>query len=81
MRIQYGQQNGGSDCQVAFTPPGGTLTYDGTGYYFTGTGFSSLYPGLNAESLKAITNVNVDGNFWLLVNGTSTSTFCAMSTI
>jgi hypothetical protein len=81
IRVQYGQGSGGAACQVAFTPPGGTLTYDGTGYYFTGTGFSSLYPGLNAASLKAITNVNVDGNFWLLVNGTSTSTFCAMSTI
>jgi len=81
IRVQYGQGAGGADCQVSFTPPGGTRTYDGTGYYFTGTGFSSLYPGLSAASLKAITKVNVNGNFWLLVNGTSTSTFCAMSTI
>jgi len=85
IRVQYGQGAGGADCQVSFTPPGGTRTYDGTGYYFTGTGFSSQYPGLSAASLKAITKVNVNGNFWLLdvdsPYGLSTSTFCAMSTI
>jgi hypothetical protein len=80
IRIQYGRSTQGSDCQFSFIPPGGTRTYDGTGYYFTGTGFSSLYPALSVKSLKVITNVNLNSNFWILVNGISTSTIIPIPT-
>lgn len=34
IRIQYGEQGGGEQMIVRFTPPSGTETTNGTGYYF-----------------------------------------------
>ena len=34
IRLQYGQNYGGCDCQLSFQAPGAQRTYNGTGYYF-----------------------------------------------
>jgi uncharacterized repeat protein (TIGR02543 family) len=36
IRIQFGEYGGGDAISVYFTPPGGTTTYDGTGYFYSG---------------------------------------------
>lgn len=33
-RAQFGENGAGDDCQLSFTPPGGTRSYNGSGYYF-----------------------------------------------
>ena len=38
LRLQQGNSGGTGDCQFSFTPPGGSQTYDGTGYYFASSG-------------------------------------------
>ncbi|MEI6742122.1 MAG: Ig-like domain-containing protein [bacterium] len=40
IRIQFGEAGGGDVMNVYFTPPGGSATYNGTGYYFTGGGLT-----------------------------------------
>jgi uncharacterized protein YjdB len=40
IRIQFGEAGGGDVMSVYFTPPGGSATYNGTGYYFTGGGLT-----------------------------------------
>jgi uncharacterized repeat protein (TIGR02543 family) len=40
IRIQFGEYTGGDAISVYFTPPGGTTTYDGTGYFFSGGGLT-----------------------------------------
>jgi alpha-tubulin suppressor-like RCC1 family protein len=40
IRIQFGEAGGGDVMSVNFTPPGGSQTYNGTGYYFTGGGLT-----------------------------------------
>ena len=40
IRIQFGEYTGGDSMSVYFTPPGGTATYDGTGYFYSGGGLT-----------------------------------------
>ena len=40
IRIQFGEWGGGDIMSVYFTPPGGSATYNGTGYFFSGGGLS-----------------------------------------
>jgi alpha-tubulin suppressor-like RCC1 family protein len=40
IRIQFGESGGGDAMSVYFTPPGGTATYNGTGYFFSGGGLT-----------------------------------------
>lgn len=40
IRIQFGEAGGGDVMNVYFTPPGGSATYNGTGYYYTGGGLT-----------------------------------------
>ena len=40
IRIQFGEAGGGDAMSVYFTPPGGTATYNGTGYFYSGGGLS-----------------------------------------
>jgi hypothetical protein len=40
IRIQFGEYTGSDAISVYFTPPGGTATYDGTGYFFSGGGLT-----------------------------------------
>ena len=40
IRIQFGEYTGGDAISVYFTPPGGTATYDGNGYFFSGGGLT-----------------------------------------
>ena len=43
IRIQFGEAGGGDLMSVYFTPPGGSATYNGAGYYFTGDGLSKTF--------------------------------------
>ena len=40
IRIQFGEIGGGDVMSVYFTPPGGSATYNGTGYFYSGGGLS-----------------------------------------
>ena len=40
IRIQFGENWGGDAMSVYFTPPGGSATYDGTGYFYSGSGLT-----------------------------------------
>jgi len=40
IRIQFGEYGGGDSMSVYFTPPGGSATYDGTGYFYSGSGLT-----------------------------------------
>jgi uncharacterized protein YjdB len=40
IRIQFGEYGGGDSMSVYFTPPGGTATYNGTGYFYSGGGLT-----------------------------------------
>jgi len=40
IRVQFGEAGGGDLMNLYFTPPGGSDTYNGTGYYFTGGGLT-----------------------------------------
>ena len=40
IRIQFGEWGGGDSMSVYFTPPGGSATYDGTGYFYSGSGLT-----------------------------------------
>jgi len=79
IRIQYTQGTGGSDLQFSFTPPGGTQTYNGQGYFFSGTGLDSAFPQESAKIIKDLTNTNKDGVYYILVNGISTPVHCLMN--
>jgi hypothetical protein len=79
LRIQYTQGTGNNDLQFSFTPPGGTQTFNGQGYFFSGTGLNSAFPQENAKIIKDITNTNTDGIYYILVNGVSTPIYCLMN--
>jgi hypothetical protein len=40
IRVQFGEYTGGDAISVYFTPPGGSATYDGTGYFYSGGGLT-----------------------------------------
>ncbi len=40
IRIQFGEWGGGDLMSVYFTPPGGSATYNGTGYFYSGGGLT-----------------------------------------
>ena len=40
IRIQFGEAGGGDAMSVYFTPPGGSATYNGNGYFFSGGGLT-----------------------------------------
>ncbi len=40
IRIQFGEIGGGDVMSVYFTPPGGSATYNGNGYFYSGGGLS-----------------------------------------
>lgn len=78
IRIQFGENAGGDDISVSFTPPSGTRTYDGRGYYCTGIGISSAFPAIRAYHIKTLMSTSPDGVYWIVSNGTATQTYCLM---
>jgi hypothetical protein len=79
IRIHYTEVAGGDDLQFSFTPPGGTRTYNGQGYFFSGTGLDSAFPQESAKIIKDLTGTNKDGVYYILVNGISTPIHCLMN--
>jgi hypothetical protein len=79
IRIHFSEGGGGDDLQFSFTPPGGTRTYNGQGYYFSGTGLDSAFPQESAKIIKDLTGTNTDGVYYILVNGISTPIHCLMN--
>lgn len=79
IRIHYTENNGDNDIQFSFTPPGGTQTYNGQGYFFSGTGLDSAFPQESAKIIKDLTCTNKDGVYYILVNGISTPIHCLMN--
>ena len=79
IRIHYVEVAGGDDLTFSFTPPGGTQTYNGQGYFFSGTGLDSAFPQESAKIIKDLTSTNKDGVYYILVNGISTPIHCLMN--
>jgi hypothetical protein len=79
IRIHYTQKEGGQDLQFSFTPPNGTQTYNGQGYFFSGTGLDAAFPQESAKIIKDLTGINEDGVYYILVNGVSTPIYCLMN--
>jgi hypothetical protein len=63
----------------SFTPPGGTQTSNGQGFFFSGTGMDAAFPQESAKIIKDLTNTNKDGVYYILVNGISTPIHCLMN--
>lgn len=81
IRIQFGEAGGGDNIQVSFTPPGGSRTYNGAGYYFYGLGTNSAYAAQSARIIKSLTSTNVNAAYYIMLNGTSTLTYCLMDSV
>jgi hypothetical protein len=79
IRIHYTDNTSNNDLQFRFTPPGGTQTSNGQGYFFSGTGLDSAFPQESAKIIKDLTNTNKDGVYYILVNGISTPVHCLMN--
>jgi len=79
IRIHWTEGGGGDDLRFSFTPPGGIQTYNGQGFFFSGTGVDSAFPQENAKIIKDLTNTNKDGVYYILVNGISTPIHCLMN--
>jgi hypothetical protein len=78
IRIQFGQNEGVLGFNASFTPPGGTRTYDFSSNVFYGLGTYTSFPGLSARLIRSITSSDIDGVYYLNINGTSTATYCLM---
>jgi len=78
IRIQFGQNAGGYDCQFSFAGPSISRTYNFNGYVFYSLGNSSLFPAESAKMIKATSGATTDGVYYINVNGTSTATYCLM---
>jgi hypothetical protein len=81
IRIQY--TNGGvtGGLSLSFTPPGGSSTSNGDGYYFSSNGLNEAYPAESAKIIKDTTGVNDDGVYYILCNGVSTPIYCLMNDV
>ena len=79
IRIMYGQNVSGQAFSFSFTPPSGTRTYDGTGYYFSSNGQDAAFPAESAKVIKDLTKTNTDGVYYINCNGVSTPTYCLMN--
>jgi hypothetical protein len=81
IRIRHSQQTGFNDLQFYFTPPSGSESSDGAGYYFSSIGTNQAYPAESAKVIKDISQTNIDGVYYINVNGVSTATYCLMNDI
>jgi hypothetical protein len=79
VRIRWGETGGQDYFNLDFTPPGGTVTTDGAGYFFSSIGTNQAYPAESAKIIKDISSTNIDGVYYINVNGTSTATYCLMN--
>jgi hypothetical protein len=79
VRIRWGEGGGADYFNLDFTPPSGTVTTDGTGYFFSSIGTNQAYPGESAKIIKDISSTNIDGVYYINVNGVSTATYCLMN--
>jgi hypothetical protein len=79
IRIRFTELFGGDDCQFYFTPPGGSQTSNGQGYYFSSIGTNQAYPAESAKVIKDLTGTNTDGVYYINVNGVSTPIYCLMN--
>ena len=79
IRIQYGQNISGYDFTASFTGPNITRTYDCTGYVYYGIGSDALFPSNSARLARVVSSTNIDGIYYINVNGVSTPTYCLMN--
>ena len=79
IRIHWSESSVGDDLRFSFTPPGGIQTYNGQGFFFSGTGVDSAFPQESAKIIKDLTNTNTDGIYYILLNGISTPIHCLMN--
>jgi hypothetical protein len=80
IRIHYTKNTErNANLTFSFTPPGGTQTYNGQGFLFSGTGLDSAFPQESAKIIKDLTSTNKDGVYYILVNGISTPVHCLMN--
>ena len=80
-RMRWGEFTGIDYVSLSFTPPGGTQTFDGTGYFFSSIGTNQAFPAESAKIIKELSSTNIDGVYYINVNGVSTATHCLMNDI
>ena len=80
-RMRFQEYGGYDFTNLAFTPPNGTKSNNGTGYFFSSTGTNGAFPAESAKVIKDLTGTNMDGVYYINVNGTSVATYCLMSDI
>ncbi len=78
IRCQFGENFSGDNYTFSFAAPGIARTYNMTGYVFFPTGASSSFPAESARIIKTTAMLNTDGVYYIIVNGTSTATYCLM---
>ena len=78
IRCQFGENASGDNYTFSFAAPGIARTYNMTGYVFFPTGASSSFPAESARIIKTTAKLNTDGIYHIIVNGTSTATYCLM---
>lgn len=78
IRIQFGENAGGDNCQVGFSGPGITQTTNFSGYVYFGLGTYPAFPAPSARLIREISPTNIDRTFYINVNGTPTLTYCLM---
>ena len=79
IKISYGENSGGQLLSVSFVTPSGATITNGYGYYFSSIGTNSAYPAESARVIKDITGTNLDGVYYINVNGISSPTYCLMN--
>ena len=79
LRIVFSDSGGGYDCQFSFSGPSISSTSNFAGYAFFGLGTNSSYPANHARHIKAITNGNVDGQYYMNIKGSTVPIYCLMN--
>jgi hypothetical protein len=78
IRSQFGEGGGGDNFDLSFSAPGIGRTYNMNGYVFYPLGTTAAFPAESARILKTTSKTNVDGVYYINVNGTGTATYCLM---
>jgi hypothetical protein len=79
IRIIFGERGGAEEIYFTFTPPGGTALRNLSGMVFSSIGMNADFPAESAKVIKAISNTNEDGMYYINCNGVSTPTYCLMN--
>jgi len=79
IRIQFGDNTSTDQFALSFSGPGIARTYNLAGHVFFGMGVYSNAPTISARMLRAITNTNNDGAYYVMSGASSAPIYCLMN--